>query len=146
VSGDGTRSLRIERTFAAPIEAVFDAWTSPEVMRRWLHPGADWSTPQAEVDLRIGGAVRIVMRRPDGTDAGARGRYTAIERPHRIEMTWTFEDDPLHEQLIELSFAESGGLTAVVMVNTGIPTDARRDSQDRGWHGCLDQLMRELGG
>ena len=47
--------VRIERTFAAPAEAVFDAWTSPEVMRRWFHVGADWDTPEAQVDLRVGG-------------------------------------------------------------------------------------------
>lgn len=47
------REVRIERTYAAPIEVVFDAWTSPEVMRRWLHPASDWGTPEAEVDLRV---------------------------------------------------------------------------------------------
>ena len=57
--------LRIERTFAATSEEVFDAWTSPEVLRRWLHPAPDWATPVAEVDLRVGGKVRVVMRKPD---------------------------------------------------------------------------------
>ena len=42
--------VRIERTFAASAEDVFDAWTSPEVMRRWLHPAPDWDTPEAEVE------------------------------------------------------------------------------------------------
>jgi uncharacterized protein YndB with AHSA1/START domain len=54
--------VRIERTFDAPAEAVFDAWTRPEVMRRWWHAGPDWETPEAEVDLRVGGKVRVVMR------------------------------------------------------------------------------------
>lgn len=135
--------VRIERTFNAPAEAVFDAWTSPEVMRRWFHVGPDWETPEAEVDLRIGGKVRIVMRSPDETEAGARGEYTVIDRPHRLEMTWTFDGDP-SEQVIELSFSESGGSTTVVMVNSGISTDERRDSQDRGWNGCLDNLERAL--
>lgn len=67
------RVLRIERTFAASAEDVFDAWTSPDVMRRWFHPAPDWATPAAEVDLRVGGKVRVVMRRPDGTQAGAHG-------------------------------------------------------------------------
>ena len=54
--------LRIERAFRAPVEDVFDAWTSPEVIRRWLHCASDWETPEAEVDLRVGGSVRVVMR------------------------------------------------------------------------------------
>jgi uncharacterized protein YndB with AHSA1/START domain len=139
------RVVRIERTFAASAEEVFDAWTSPEVMRRWLHPAPDWETPEAQVDLRVGGTVRVVMRRPDGTEIEARGEYTRIDRPHLLVMTWTFGDEPSNEQLMELSFTESEGSTTVRLVNTGISTDERRDAQDWGWRGCLDQLERVLG-
>ena len=139
------RVLRIERVFAAPAEAVFDAWTSPEVMRRWLHCAPDWETPVAEVDLRVGGKVRVVMRRPDGTEAEMGGEYTLVDRPRRLEMTWTFHDDPSNHQLIELSFTESEGATTVRMVNSGISTDRRRDSQDEGWRGCMDVLELYLG-
>jgi uncharacterized protein YndB with AHSA1/START domain len=138
--------LRIERTFAAAAEDVFDAWTSPEVMRRWFHVAPDWDTPEAEVDLRVGGKVRVVMRRPDGTEAAMSGEYTLIDRPHRLAMTWTFDDSPSNEQLIELSFSESEGSTTVLMVNSGIATDERRRSQDEGWNGCLDALERVLAG
>jgi uncharacterized protein YndB with AHSA1/START domain len=146
VTGQSGYVVRIERTFTAPAEDVFDAWTSPEVMRRWLHPGPDWATPEAEVDLRVGGKVRVVMRKPDGTEVEAKGEYTLIERPHRLVMTWTFDDEPSNEQLLELSFTESEGSTTVLLVNTGISTDGRRDAQDWGWRGCLDQLDRALAG
>ena len=138
--------VRIERTFAAPAEDVFDAWTSAEVMRRWFHCAPDWATPEAEVDLRLGGKVRVVMRMPDGTQVEAQGEYTLIDRPQRLAMTWTFHDDPYNEQLIELSFSESEGSTTVLMVNSRISTHERRDAQDWGWHGCLDQLERLLAG
>jgi uncharacterized protein YndB with AHSA1/START domain len=134
--------LRIERTFEAAPEDVFDAWTSPEVMRRWFHVEPDWDTPLAEVDLRVGGRVRIVMRRPDGSEHGARGEYRLIDRPRRLVMHWTFDEDPSNEQLIELTFSGSAESTTVLMVNSGISTDGRRESQDRGWRGCLDQLER----
>jgi uncharacterized protein YndB with AHSA1/START domain len=136
--------VRIERTFAASAESVFDAWTSPEVMRRWFHCAPDWDTPEAEVDLRVGGKVRVVMRQPDGTEVEAQGEYTLIDRPHRLGMTWTFDDDPSNEQLIELSFSQSEGSTTVRMVNSGVSTDERRDAQDWGWRGCLDELERAL--
>jgi uncharacterized protein YndB with AHSA1/START domain len=138
--------LRIERTFAASAEEVFDAWTSAEVMRRWFRPGRDWGTAEAEVDLRVGGAVRVVMRRPDGTDAGARGEYEVIERPNRLVMRWSFDDEPSNWQLIELSFSESDGSTRVLMVNSAISDTERRDRQDRGWRLCLDELERVLTG
>jgi uncharacterized protein YndB with AHSA1/START domain len=139
-------AVRIERTFAASSEEAFDAWTSPEVMRRWLHCAPDWGTPEAEVDLRVGGTVRVVMRRPDGTEVEAHGEYAIIDRPNRLVMTWTFDDDPSNEQLIELSFSESEGSTTVLLVNSRISTDERRDAQHEGWHGCLDELERELAG
>jgi len=138
------RVVRIERAFAASAEDVFDAWTSPEVMRRWLHCGPDWGTAVAEADLRVGGKVRVVMRRPDGSEAQMQGEYTLIDRPRRLEMTWTFDDDPSNEQLIEVSFSESEGSTTVRLVNSAISTDERRDSQDWGWNACLDQLDRLL--
>lgn len=138
--------VRIERTFAASAAAVFDAWTSPEIMRRWFHCAPNWGTPVAESDLRVGGRIRVVMRRPDGSQAGAQGEYTLIERPHRLAMTWTFDDDPSNEQLIELSFSESEGSTTVLLVNSRISTDARRDGQDWGWRGCLDELEGVVAG
>ena len=138
--------VRIERTFAASAEDVFDAWTSPEVMRRWFHCAPDWATPEAEVDLRLGGKVRVVMRMPDGTEVEAQGEYTLIDRPQRLAMTWIFHDDPYNEQLIELSFSESDGSTTVLLVNSGISTAERREAQDWGWHGCLDELERVAAG
>jgi uncharacterized protein YndB with AHSA1/START domain len=146
VTDESRHVVRIERTFAASAEDVFDAWTSPEVMRRWLHPAPDWDTPEAEVDLRVGGKVRVVMLRPDGTEIESQGEYALIDRPHRLVMTWTFGDDPSNEQLIELSFSESGGSTTVQMVNSRISTDERRDAQEWGWRGCLDGLERVLAG
>jgi uncharacterized protein YndB with AHSA1/START domain len=146
VTDKSGRVVRIQRTFDAPAEDVFDAWTSPEVIQRWFHCGPDWETPEAEVDLRVGGNVRVVMRKPDGTEVQAQGRYTVIDRPHRLVMTWTFDDDPSNEQLIDLSFSESEGSTTVLMVNRNISTDERRDAQDAGWHGCLNELERMVAG
>ena len=84
------------------------------------------------------------MRRPNGSEVEAQGEYRLIDRPRQLVMTWVFDDDPSNEQLIELSFSESDGATTVLMVNSGISTHARRDAQDEGWRGCLDQLERAL--
>jgi uncharacterized protein YndB with AHSA1/START domain len=98
----------------------------------------------AEVDLRVGGKIRVVMRKPDGTEINAQGKFTLIDRPRRLVMTWTFDDDPSNEQLLELSFSESGGATTVLLVNSHISTDDRRNEQAKGWHGCIDELDRML--
>jgi len=139
------RLLRIERTFDAPLERVFEAWTSEEVLRRWLNGMPGWETPVAEVDLRVGGRIRIVMRDPtDGTEAGARGEYTVIDPPSRLVFTWVWDDQPDLPQLIELDFSEREGMTTVLMTNSAIPTDDRLGSQERGWQFCYDNLERLL--
>jgi uncharacterized protein YndB with AHSA1/START domain len=112
----------------------------PEVMRRWFHCARDWGTPRAEFDLGVGGKVRVVMRRPDDTEAGARGEYTLIDRPHTLVMTWTFDDDPSNGQLIKLSPAESEGLTTVPMLNSGISSDQRRAAQTADGNGASSSL------
>ena len=139
------RVLRIERTFDAPVDRVFEAWTSEEVLRRWLHGMPGWETPTAEVDLRVGGSIRIVMRDPDdGTEAGATGEYRVVEPPRRLVFTWVWDDQPEQPQLIELEFVERDGRTTVSMTNSAISTDGRLESQKRGWHVCYDNLERLL--
>jgi uncharacterized protein YndB with AHSA1/START domain len=139
------RVLRIERNFDAPVERVFEAWTSEEVLRRWLHGLPDWETPTAEVDLRVGGRIRIVMRDPsDGAESGATGEYRVVDPPHRLVFTWVWDDQPDQPQLIELEFFERDGATTVLMTNSSIPTGEQRGSQQRGWNVCFDNLERVL--
>ena len=142
---EAARVVRIERTFEAPAEDVFDAWTSEEVISRWFRPQAGWREADAEVDLRVGGRVRVVMRTPDGAPVEAGGEYTLIERPHRLAFTWTFEDDPSNEQMIELEFTERDGVTTVLFVNSDISEQTRRDAQYEGWSTCFDEMERVLG-
>jgi uncharacterized protein YndB with AHSA1/START domain len=141
VAEEAARVVRIERTFDAPAEDVFDAWTSPEVIRRWFRPASGWQEPSAEVDLRIGGTIRVVMRDPDGEPVEAWGEYTLIERPYRLAFTWTFDDDPSNQQMIELEFTERNGVTTVLFVNSDISEERRRDQQYDGWNTCFDNLQ-----
>jgi uncharacterized protein YndB with AHSA1/START domain len=85
------------------------------------------------------------MRRPDGTEVEAQGEYTLIDPPHRLVMTWAFDDDPSNEQLIELSFSESDGSTTVLLVNSGISTDERRDAPGRGMARVLRRARAGIG-
>jgi uncharacterized protein YndB with AHSA1/START domain len=144
VTEDSAQVVRIERTFDARAEEVFDAWTSEEVIRRWFKPARDWQEPSAEVDLRVGGTIRVVMRAPSGAAVEASGQYTEIDRPNRLVFTWTFEDDPSNQQLIELEFTERDGATTVLFVNSNISQEERRDQQYEGWLTCINNLERAL--
>jgi uncharacterized protein YndB with AHSA1/START domain len=141
VSGE---TLLIERAFRAPAQAVFDAWTSEKVMRRWFHGRHDWETPEAKVDLRIGGGVRVVMRDPkEGTEHGGGGRYTEIDPPARLAFTWTWDEDT-RETLIELDFEEAGGVTTVRFKHSNLKDEKLARSHEEGWTVCFDNLEQAL--
>ena len=137
--------VRMERTFQAPAKEVFEAWTSVEVLKRWWHAEHDWETPQAEVDLRLGGAVRLVMRNPqDGAEYGGGGEYLTIDAPRRLVFTWRWDDDDESKrQLIEVDFIDHGDSTTVVLTHTGLP-EADNDDYVDGWRNSFDNLETAL--
>jgi uncharacterized protein YndB with AHSA1/START domain len=135
-------TLRMERMFHAPAQAVFEAWTSEEVMRRWWHAEHDWETTVAEVDLRVGGEVRVVMRDPHtGDEYGGGGRYTEIDPPKRLAFTWIWDDHDTR-QLIELEFEEAGGVTTVRFTHSGLWDEEAVRSHEGGWGSAFDNLAR----
>jgi uncharacterized protein YndB with AHSA1/START domain len=138
-------TLYIERTFRAPAEAVFDAWTSEEVLRRWFRAEHDWETPEAQVDLRVGGAVRVVMRDPEkGAEYGGGGHYTEIDPPTRLAFTWTWDDDEDRQTLIEIDFEEAGDATTVRFTHSNLRDEESLRSHEGGWTRCFENLERAL--
>lgn len=70
VTTPSEREIAMTRVFNAPRSLVFDAWTKPELLKRWLGVRGGWSFAVCEVDLKVGGAYRFVWRGPDGTEMG----------------------------------------------------------------------------
>ena len=139
-------TLHIERTFRAPAQRVFDAWTSEEVLRRWWQAERGFETTEAEVDLRVGGAVRVVMRDPvSDAEYGGGGTYTEIEPPTRLAFTWLW-DDRGTRTLIQLDFAEADGVTTVRFTHSDLWDEAAVRAHERGWSTMFDRLALELEG
>ncbi len=139
--------LRIERTFDAPAEDVFDAWTNPEVLRRWWNPYPDGRVPVAEVDARVGGAYRIGMESPDGTARTVQGEYREVSRPERLVYTWAWvEEDGStgHVSTVTVSFRDEGGRTRLVLEHSDLPTAESRERHGAGWNACLANLERRV--
>jgi len=110
------REIVLTRVFDAPRTLVFDAFSKPELLKRWFGPRG-WSLVVCEVDLRVGGTFRFVMRGPDGRDMGMRGVYREIVPPERSVHTESFDDYPGESQVTAV-FVEQGGkttLTATVL-------------------------------
>ena len=108
------REIAMTRVFDAPRRLVFDAWTKPELVKRWLGVRGGWSLEVCEIDLRQGGTYRYVWRGPDGKEMGMRGVYREIVRPERLVATESF-DDPWYpgEALDTTVLVEQGGKTTV---------------------------------
>src|SRR5260221_10214462 len=110
------REVVLTRVFDAPRHLVWDAFTKPELLKRWFGPRG-WSLVVCEVDLKVGGGFRFVLRGPDGKEMGMRGVYREIVPPERSVHMESFDDYPGESQVTAV-FVEQGGkttLTATVL-------------------------------
>jgi uncharacterized protein YndB with AHSA1/START domain len=147
-----TFALQIERIFKAPREALFRAWTTPELLKQWLHPDPSWSTPIADVDLRVGGSLRWGVRGPDGGTFYEVGEFLEITPPERLVYTCRYEHDevdfemPDDETIVRVTFEAVAGGTRVTLVQEGYTAESHRDGQRNGWPSFLDMLARLVEG
>lgn len=135
-------SLVVRRTIAAPPEDVFEAWTTPEQLRRWWGP-RPVTCCEAHVDLRVGGAYRIGNLLPDGNIVWISGEFSVVERPSRLVYTWLVEgtNAPEDRSLVTVRFEARAGATEVVIVHERIDSEETRSDHENGWNGCLDGLV-----
>lgn len=106
-------AILMTRAFDAPRDMVFEAWTRPEWLRRWLGVFGGWSMEHCEVDLRDGGEYRYAWRGPGGASLAVAGLFREIVPPIRIVCTEHF-DDPWYEgeAVSTLVLQEAGGVTS----------------------------------
>ena len=116
VTARSDREIVMTRVFEAPRNLVFDAYTKPELLKRWLGVFGGYSMPVCEVDLRVGGTYRFVWRGPDGAEMGVRGVYREVVRPERLVHTEKFDEAWYPgESLITTVLAEQGGKTTLTV-------------------------------
>ena len=138
------------RVFDAPRELVFDAFTKPEIVKRWLLAPDGWSLAVCDIALRVGGAFRYVWRNgADGQEFVVSGIYTEITRPERVVHTEKF-DDPAYpgESLETWTFDERDGSTTFTMTLVYESTEARNRALESGMaqgnSACYDRLAALL--
>jgi len=149
MSAPGDREIRVTRLFNAPRALVFEAFTKPELVQRWLLGPAGWTMPICEIDLRVGGAYRYVWRQEsNGSEIGLSGIFREIARPERLVAT---EKTSWHaEEAIDTTvFAEEGPLTrmtlTVLFETTEASDAARRSGMDRGMAASYNRAEELLG-
>jgi uncharacterized protein YndB with AHSA1/START domain len=125
VSTPSEREIVMVRAFDAPAELVFDALTQPELLRRWYAP-TEWSLTRCEIDLRVGGAWRFELRRPDGRVVVQLGVYREISPPRRLVNTESWEDWDPGACLVTTELSERAGVTTLTSTIL-FPTSEARD-------------------
>ena len=117
VTTQGDREVQVTRTFDAPRHLVFEALTTPALLRRWLLGPPGWTMTECEMDPKPGGAYRYAWRHTDGQTMGMRGVCTEVVPPQRLVATEHF-DEPWYpgEALVSQTLAERDGRTTLTMI------------------------------
>jgi len=141
-------AFRLERTFTAGPEEVFDAWTNPVVLERWWAAAPTWSSPGCDVDLRVGGRYVLRMLDGEGELHVVGGVYREVDRPRRLVYTWCWQGEagphPGHTSLVTVEFHSQGERTTVVLEHSGLASEDSRLAHGEGWRACLDNLASRV--
>jgi uncharacterized protein YndB with AHSA1/START domain len=106
--------IALTRVFKAPRELVYRAFSEPDILKRWFGPRG-WSLVTCDIDARVGGGFRFVLRGPDGRNLGMHGTYRELSPPERSVHTEGFDDFP-GESLVTSTFTERNGETTLIVI------------------------------
>jgi len=144
--GQASVAFEIRRRFRCPRETLFRAWTQPEALRQWWFPSG-WVAEAIELDLRVGGAYRLCMRRDRvGGRVSVRGHFLEVLPPERLKFTWRWEGafELMPKTVVTVEFVEFAGGTELILRHERF-TDSEIGRQHRsGWIGACARLDRAM--
>jgi uncharacterized protein YndB with AHSA1/START domain len=146
VERTGDSEITVTRTFNAPAHIVFDAWTKPELLKRWWAPKSfGVSLFACEQDPRVGGAYRFAFGRDPKTPEVFTGRYLQVDPPARLVLTQVYERMAhVGEAIVTADFEESEGRTRFTLRQLFPSREALEGAlasgMERGMRVTLDQL------
>lgn len=139
-------TVHFERILDAPRDLVFKVWTDPKHIAKWWGPHG-FTVPECSLDLRPGGALRIIMRSPNGTDLLCKGEVREVKAPERFVFTniaATMDGEHIAEGLTFVTFAEDGGKTKLTVDSRSVLVkdgwEAAIAGMREGWSQQLERL------
>jgi uncharacterized protein YndB with AHSA1/START domain len=146
----GKPTIVTRRVVNAPRSLVFEAFTKPEHLKRWMRPRA-LTMVLCDSDLRVGGGWRMVYRSPDGQEVGFHGEFREIVRPERIVRTFVFEPVPDAEALETFLLEERDGRTTITTTTVHKTVEGRDGHLAHGMevgmtegYALLDELLAAM--
>ena len=137
------QTLVIKRTFDAPRDLVWKVWSDPEQAKKWWGPDG-FTAPVVELDARPGGKWRALMRSPDGKDVWQHGVYREIVPPEKVSFTFIWDEQPDHEMLVTVTFAERGKKTEMTFRQGIFKSVEDRNGHQGGWSQSFDRFAAYL--
>lgn len=132
-------TVRLRRRLKAPAEQIFDLWTKPDLLVRWMSPYPGAVHCKASCDLRPGGAFSLAMSSAE-SNRDVSGTYLQIDRPRKLVFTWTGPLTNYENTLVTVELYSDGDETDLVLTHERLPTPAIHDGHTRGWGNILDHL------
>ena len=131
--------LQIRRRVRAGAEQIFDLWTKPDLMVRWMSPYPGAVECKASCDLRPGGAFSLVMS-SEQSSREVSGTYVQIDRPRKLVFTWIGPLTNNVNTLVTVELHPLGDETDLVLTHERLPTSAIHEGHTKGWGNILDHL------
>jgi uncharacterized protein YndB with AHSA1/START domain len=108
-----------------------------------MHP-ANNNVVHAEMDVRVGGRFRIVMRTPAGEEHDVSGVFKEVVQDEKLVYTWAWRSTPERESLVTFMLRRDGELTLLTLKHEQFFDETARDNHESGWNEILDGLVREF--
>jgi len=149
----GDLEVVMTRDFDAPRQLVWDAWTKPELVKRWLYGPEGWSMTRCDIDLRVGGAYRFEMTLTDGSETmGWGGIYKELDEPERFVNTEQFDESWYEGESLQTNvLTQKDGVTHFESTMRYVSTAARdavlASGMDEGvtaGYDRLDAILAEI--
>jgi uncharacterized protein YndB with AHSA1/START domain len=145
------RQIEVSRTFEAPLELLWEAWTEPEHFMKWYGPKG-FTTPTCEIDLREGGRHLWSMLSPDGRQMYFTGIFKEVVPMERLVFTDSMSDaegnvmgmgEGMPESMdVTVTFVHTAGKTTVTVSHMGYGPGAEQAGM--GWEQAFDKLTEVL--
>ncbi len=137
-------TLVVRRVLPVPRERVFAAWLDPVSLAQWMRPG-ETTDALVEVDARVGGKFRIVMRHGSrgNEDYEHRGEYLVIQPPSLLSFTWISAATDHQPTVVTVELLEQGANTELVLTHRRLPP-AKVESHRAGWTDIVRMLGEKL--
>jgi uncharacterized protein YndB with AHSA1/START domain len=140
-------SLTLERFYPVAPEKVWRAWTDPQALKRWFGPGGPQPVALAELDVRVGGRLRVCFGGADGNEHEVRGVYREVVPHRRLVFTWSWpRTTPERESLVSIELRKAGRGTELIFTHAQHFDEAVRDGHRRGWSESFAKLETYLKG